>query len=73
MLLHVLLITMSITCRYMQLWLAALGGMILKLYHSYKVVKKIRDPSGERQYKAVLSVMNEFCQVGCRQHQFDSS
>lgn len=47
----------------MQLWLAALGGMILKLDHSYKVVNKVRDPSGAKQYKAVLSVMNEFCQV----------
>jgi hypothetical protein len=49
----------------MQLWLAALGGMILKLDHSYKVVNKVRDPSGAKQYKAVLSVMNEFCQVSC--------
>jgi hypothetical protein len=47
----------------MQLWLAALCGMFLKLDHSFKVVKLVRDSTGHKQFGAVLSVMNEFCQV----------
>jgi hypothetical protein len=37
--------------------------MILKLDHSFKVVKRVRDASGHKQFGAVLTVMNEFCQV----------
>lgn len=45
------------------MWLAALGGMILKLDHSFKACKRIRDGTGHKQYAAILTVMNEFCQV----------
>jgi hypothetical protein len=59
--------------RYMGLWLAALGGSILKLDHSFKVVRRVRDGSGERQFSAVLTIMNEFCQVGSRSRRGSSS
>jgi hypothetical protein len=49
--------------RYMQLWQAGLCGMILKLDHSFKVVNRVRDASAHKQFAAVLTVMNEFCQV----------
>jgi hypothetical protein len=47
----------------MQLWQAGLCGMILKLDHSFKVVNRVRDASAHKQFAAVLTVMNEFCQV----------
>jgi hypothetical protein len=47
----------------MQVWLAALCGAILKLDHSFKVVKRVRDSTAHKQFGAVLSIMNEFCQV----------
>jgi hypothetical protein len=40
--------------------------MVLKLDHSFKVVKRVRDASGHKQFGAVLTVMNEFCQVSCQ-------
>lgn len=49
--------------RYMQMWQAALCGMIIKLDHSFKVVKRVRDATAHKQFSAVLTVMNEFCQV----------
>ncbi|KAF6257233.1 hypothetical protein COO60DRAFT_1524727 [Scenedesmus sp. NREL 46B-D3] len=49
----------------MLLWMAALCGMILKLDHSFKVVKRVRDATAHKQFGAVLTVMNEFCQVRC--------
>ncbi len=49
--------------RYMQMWQAALCGMILKLDHSFKVVKRVRDATAHKEFAAVLTVMNEFCQV----------
>jgi hypothetical protein len=49
--------------RYMGLWLAALGAEVLKLDHSFKVVRRCRGSAGDRQFAAVLTVMNEFCQV----------
>lgn len=49
--------------RYMQLWQAGLCGMFLKLDHSFKVVNRVRDASAHKQFAAVLTVMNEFCQV----------
>lgn len=52
------------TARYMGLWLAALGGMYLKLDHSFKVVRRVRDATGQKQFAAILTLMNEFCQVG---------
>jgi len=45
-------------------WLATLGGMFLKLDHSFKATKRIRDVTGQKQYAAILTVMNEYCQVG---------
>lgn len=48
----------------MGLHLATLGGMFLKLDHSFKAPKRIRDSTGQKQYAAVLTIMNEFCQVG---------
>lgn len=50
-------------CRYMALCMATLGGMFIKLDHSFKAPKRIRDSTGQKQYAAVLTVMNEFCQV----------
>jgi hypothetical protein len=50
----------------MQMWQSALCGMVLKLDHSFKVVKRVRDASGHKQFGAVLTVMNEFCQVSCQ-------
>ena len=47
----------------MALWLAGIGGEIIKLDHSFKASKRIRDSAGEQQYAAVLTLMNEFCQV----------
>lgn len=47
----------------MGMWLVALGGTIIKLDHSFKLVRRIRGSDGERQFGAVLTVMNEFCQV----------
>lgn len=47
----------------MQVWLAALCGKILKLDHSFKVVKRVRDSTAHKQFGAVLSIMNELCQV----------
>lgn len=49
--------------RYMKRWQAALCGMIIKLDHSFKVVKRVRDATAHKQFSAVLTVMNEFCQV----------
>lgn len=48
----------------MALWLAGIGGEIIKLDHSFKASKRIRDATGQQQYAAVLTLMNEFCQVG---------
>lgn len=45
------------------MWQAALCGMIIKLDHSFKVVKRVRDATAHKQFSAVLTVMNEFCQV----------
>lgn len=45
------------------MWLAALGGMVIKLDHSFKAPKRIRDSTGQKQFAAVLTIMNEFCQV----------
>lgn len=47
----------------MALWLAALGAQFLKLDHSFKVVKRVRDSTGQKQFGAVLTLMNEYCQV----------
>lgn len=47
----------------MGVYLATLGGMFIKLDHSFKAPKRIRDGTGQKQYAAVLTVMNEFCQV----------
>jgi len=49
--------------RYMQLWQSALCGMILKLDHSFKVVKRVRYATAHKPFSAVLTAMNEFCQV----------
>lgn len=43
--------------------LATLGGLFIKLDHSFKAPKRIRDSTGQKQYSAVLTIMNEFCQV----------
>ena len=48
----------------MGMWLAAMGGRILKLDHSFKMTKRIRDLGGHKSFGAVLTVMNEYCQVG---------
>lgn len=53
----------------MQVWQTALCGMILKLDHSFKVVKRVRDATSNKQFAAVLTVMNEFCQVRCRRQE----
>jgi hypothetical protein len=37
--------------------------MILKLDHSFKAAKRIRAPEGGRQFAAVPTLMNEYCQV----------
>ena len=47
----------------MGLYMATLGGMILKADHSFKVPKRVRDSTGGKQFAAVLTIMNEFCQV----------
>jgi hypothetical protein len=47
----------------MALWLAAIGGEMIKLDHSFKAAKRIRDSTGQQQFAAVLTIMNEFCQV----------
>jgi hypothetical protein len=55
-------------CRYMALWLAAIGGEMIKLDHSFKAAKRVKDSTGQQQFAAVLTIMNEFCQVrhvGC--------
>jgi len=44
-------------------YLATLGGLFIKLDHSFKAPKRIRDSTGQKQYSAVLTIMNEFCQV----------
>jgi hypothetical protein len=51
----------------MALWLAGIGGEIIKFDHSFKACKRIRDSSGQPQFAAVLTIMNEFCQVRGRQ------
>lgn len=51
-------------CRYMAMWLAAIGGEVIKLDHSHKATKRVKDSTGEQQFAAVLTIMNEFCQVG---------
>jgi hypothetical protein len=48
------------------MWLAAIGGKVLKLDHSFKLTKRVRDGAGRKSFGAVLTVMNEFCQVGPR-------
>lgn len=53
-------------CRYMELWLAAIGGEMIKLDHSFKAAKRIRDSAGQQQFAAVLTIMNEFCQVSTK-------
>ncbi len=50
-------------CRYMGLWMAALAGTIIKLDHSFKMIRLVRDSTGQLQFAAVLTLMNEFCQV----------
>jgi hypothetical protein len=60
----------------MALWLAAIGGEMLKLDHSFKAAKRVRDGTGQQQFAAVLTIMNEFCQVrgvGCAYKQLDLS
>jgi hypothetical protein len=47
----------------MALWLAAIGGEMINLDHSFKASKRILDATGEQQFAAVLTLMNEFCQV----------
>jgi len=47
----------------MAMWLAGIGGEIIKLDHSFKASKRIRDSTGQQQFAAVLTIMNEFCQV----------
>lgn len=47
----------------MALWLAAIGGEIIKLDLSFKASKRIKDSTGQHQFAAVLTIMNEFCQV----------
>jgi hypothetical protein len=36
---------------------------MIKLDHSFKAAKRIRDSTGQQQFAAVLTIMNEFCQV----------
>lgn len=57
------LLACLLACRWMAMWLAAIGGEIIKVDHSFKAPKRIRDSAGQQQYAAVLTLMNEFCQV----------
>lgn len=47
----------------MEAWMSTLGGLWLKIDHTFKVCKVVNDASGMRAYQAVLTVMNEYCQV----------
>jgi hypothetical protein len=40
-------------------YLATLGGLFIKLDHSFKAPKRIRDSIGQKQDSAVLTIMNE--------------
>lgn len=58
----------------MATWLAGIGGEIIKLDHSFKASKRIRDSSGQQQFAAVLTLMNEFGQVrGLHKHPITGS
>lgn len=60
-------------CRWMAMWLAAIGGEMIKLDHSFKAAKRIRDSTGQQQFAAVLINMNEFCQVRNTWHVYSAS
>lgn len=40
---------------YMALWLAGIGGEIIKVDHLFKACKRIRDSAGQPQFAAVLT------------------
>lgn len=48
---------------WMAMWMAALTSEVVKLDHSFKVTKRIRDGSRQKQFACLLTIMNEFCQV----------
>lgn len=48
---------------YMQLWLATIGAFIIKLDHTFKAASRVRGRSGEQQWGAIFTIMNEYCQV----------
>jgi hypothetical protein len=51
------------SAEYMQLWMATIGARIIKLDHTFKAASKVRGRSGEQQWGAIFTVMNEYCQI----------
>lgn len=51
------------SAKYMQLWMATIGARIIKLDHTFKAASKVRGRSGEQQWGAIFTIMNEYCQI----------